>query len=516
MASEWRLPQIIAVPLEQHHTRGQLDEESTETDRLSAVSYFVGGLRFADGLTIDPAEEDLREFGRTTLELDEAAWAQVRDGAANEYQRVSQLYAGIVPEDVDVAELLGEANHQLASVAHDASQRMLDIEAERAAIQREQRGLENALREYRERAALDPLTNVLNRGALMDAARKAIEGHLDRGAAIGALFLDLDNFKEVNDAWGHDAGDKTLKAVAVLLVREIGHAGTIGRYGGEEFVVVLRDLSAVATRTAGEQIVASVRRLAGQALGYPGPLTCSLGAVWSERPAVNSAEELFAAADQLMYRAKRNGKDRCCFGLLTEPYDSIQHGDGSAPGTAESTRRSQEVGDGKTDRSTLEEMLAIARQLNDYEVDTFVGIRKQERKKLTLPCAVHYFTKSGTDMPAQQAVARNVSTGGIGLLIARPLARGEAVEVVLDRGPSKLFLPGLVSYCRHIIESVHDMGVQFVTHSVTPIISGDPPEAMRKHDWVAQAVHAKQDCKLESQARVKNGAGQGHRCQVSE
>ena len=265
---------------------------------------------------------------------------------------------------------------------------------------------------------------------------------------------------------------------------------------------MLRGLSAEATRKTGEQIVASVRRLDGKALGFPGPLTCSLGAVWSERPAVGSAEELLAAADQLMYKAKRNGKNRCFFGLLTEPYDSVQHGDGNAPRTAESTRRSQEAGDGKTNRSTLEELLAIARQLHDCEVDTFVGIRKQERKKLTLPCAVHHFTEAGTDMPAEQAVARNLSTGGIGLLIARPLARGEAVEVVLDRGSSKLFLAGLVSYCRHIVGSVHDVGIQFVAHSVTPIISGDTPEAVQGHEWVAQAVRAEPDRKRGSQARV--------------
>lgn len=502
MASEWKLPQIIAVPLGQHHTRVELDQNSADTDRLSAVSYFVGSLRFADGQTVAPEEEGLQEFGRTTLGLDEAAWDRVRGGAADEYQRISQLYADVVPEDVDVTELLSEANHQLAKVAQDANQRMLDVEAEHTAIRREQRGLENALREYRERAALDPLTNVMNRGALMDAARKAVDAHLSRGTSIAALFLDLDDFKNVNDTWGHDVGDKTLRAVADLLVREVGHAGTVGRYGGEEFVVVLCGLPAELTRTAGERIIASVRELDGEILGYPGPLTCSLGAVWSQRPTVASAEELLAAADQLMYRAKRNGKNRCFFRLLTELCDSVQPAGDSTPCAAECTPSPQEAEYGQTDRSPLDELFAIARQLNDREVDTFAGVRKQERKKITLACTVYHFTNADTEMPVDQGVARNLSTGGIGLLIARPLARGEAVEVVLDKGTSKLFLAGLVSYCRHIVGSVHDVGVQFVAHSVTPIISGNASEALRKHEWLARAVRATPQRAREPQARV--------------
>jgi diguanylate cyclase (GGDEF)-like protein len=502
MASEWMLPKIIATPLGQHHTRPQADKSSSETERLCAISYFVGSLRFADGLTVDPEEEGLWEFGARALGLDRAIWEQVLQGAAAEYERVSSLYGDVTPEDVDVAEVLGEANRQLASVAHYTNQRMLDVEAERAAIQQEQRGLENALREYRERAALDPLTNVLNRGALTEAARKAIEQHVDRGTSIGALFLDLDDFKRLNDTCGHDVGDKTLKAVAGLLVREVAHMGAVGRYGGEEFVVVLRGLTADTTRKMGAQIVASVRALDGKALGFPGRITCSLGAVWSDRQSVNSAEELFTAADQLMYKAKRAGKDCYLFGLLTEPYDPEQGLERAASDAVASGGPSRTAGTGENGEATLEALAAIARQLNENEVDTFSGIRKQGRKRLTVPCVVHYFTGDGSEMRAEQAVTRNVSTGGVALLIARPLSRGEAVEVVLDKGAAKLFLAGLVSFCRHIVGGTHEVGVQFVTHSVTPIIFADATKALQNLDWVAQAARAKQDCRLEPHVPV--------------
>ena len=135
-----------------------------------------------------------------------------------------------------------------------------------------------------------------------------------------------------------------------------------------------------------------------------------------------------------------------------------------------------------------------------HDVHTrLVGIRKQERKKIVLPCVVHHFTGTGTKMGVVRAATRNISTGGIGLLVDRPMARGEAVEVVLDRHASKHFFAGLVSFCRRIDGTMHEVGVQFVLHSVTSIISEDPSEALRTYDWVAQALSAKQNGGLEPQ-----------------
>ena len=109
MASEWKLPEIIAVPLGRHHRRIKLAEEPSEMERLSAVSYFVGGLCFVGDLTVTAEEGSLREFGAKFLGLDDAAWPKAQKRAADEYQRVSTLYGDVLPEEVDATELLGEA-----------------------------------------------------------------------------------------------------------------------------------------------------------------------------------------------------------------------------------------------------------------------------------------------------------------------------------------------------------------------------------------------------------------------
>ncbi|MBI3836130.1 MAG: HDOD domain-containing protein [Planctomycetes bacterium] len=497
MAGEWNLPETIAIPLVRHHLPPT--QTLSELDQLSAVAYFVGNLCFdANDSSVPPEDEGVRSSLFAALRFDESAWSLAQRRATDAYKQTCTLFGSILPEEVEVGDLLNAANSQLAAVASDSQQRVVDVEAERMAILQEQKQLQHALKEYRERIALDPLTNALNRGGLMEVVREGIEQHLDRGVPIGVLFLDLDNFKRLNDTHGHAAGDKTLKALTALLEAEIEHCGPVGRYGGEEFVILLRGLPQESVRNIAEQIVLRVRLLDSTALGFPGNVTCSLGAVWSDRLPVRSAEELLSIADQLMYKAKRAGKDRCCFEVLqaSNPEASGECG----AHTSESSHRTGPPLSARFEdqASSIANMQLLARQLNDNDANDFAGIRKQERKRIVGPCVLHYFPERGTELRSEPAVTRNMSTGGMGLLVHRPMLRGEPVEVVLDRPTSKLFLAGLVSYCRHVDGGVHDVGIQFVSHSVTPIISALDPAATRL-DWVAQALAAKTECNLEPQ-----------------
>lgn len=501
MASEWQFPEIIAVPLERHHEEVRPSPEPSEIELLTAVSYFVGGLHFVSDATVEPGEQELLRFAATSLGLDDAAWEQVQAQAAKEYQDISIVYQDVLPEDVEVTDLLSEANRQLASAADDANRQVLNVEAERDAIHRDQQRLGNALREYRERAALDPLTNLLNRGALAEATRRAIQQNLDDGDPIALLFLDLDDFKRLNDTYGHKVGDNVLRAVAFALSQESGHTGTAGRYGGEEFVVLMPGVSADAARAMGERIVQRIRALDIHACGACGVVTCSVGGIWCDDVQSQSAEELQHMADELMYQAKRAGKNRCRFAFVRAREDAAELDDLPTTDGADRPPRTPNQARGEVSVGTvLKRLLAIARELNSAERNDLLGIRKEDRTERLVPCVLHYFTDTDSTLRAETAVARNISSGGAGLVVARPMVRGEAVEVVLETRDSKLYLAGLVAFGRQIDGAVHEVGVQFVTHAVTPVISGDASEAMAKHDWVARAVSAKREGKLEQPA----------------
>jgi diguanylate cyclase (GGDEF)-like protein len=125
--------------------------------------------------------------------------------------------------------------------------------------------------------------------------------------------IDIDHFKKINDTYGHQAGDQALKVVAETLKNTIRDSDIVGRYGGEEFVVLLEDSNAVGLAVVGERLRSKIQESVCVFEGKTIPLTASVGL--AEGKVVGSEQEfgekLFAAADAAMYRAKHSGRN--CF-----------------------------------------------------------------------------------------------------------------------------------------------------------------------------------------------------------
>ncbi|WP_147652884.1 putative bifunctional diguanylate cyclase/phosphodiesterase [Vulcaniibacterium gelatinicum] len=159
------------------------------------------------------------------------------------------------------------------------------------------------------RATHDELTGLPNRQLLQDRLQQAIRNAERYGREAGVLFIDLDDFKLVNDSLGHGAGDQVLREVARRLQRVVRETDTVGRFGGDEFVVVL-------TEQTGDDGIAQVIRRIVRALAAPimaaetpHTLTASIG--WCRYPqAGRDAETLLRHADLAMYQAKRQGRNR--------------------------------------------------------------------------------------------------------------------------------------------------------------------------------------------------------------
>jgi diguanylate cyclase (GGDEF)-like protein len=166
-----------------------------------------------------------------------------------------------------------------------------------------------ALSEAQRHARTDPLTGVLNRRSLLERLDAACRRARVRGLPIAVLFIDLDHFKRINDSFGHQAGDDCLCAIIEPIHLELRQSDVIGRYGGEEFVVILSSADTAAARLIAERIlerVASVR-----VAGYSAPIavTCSIGVAGSDTVAV-WGEELINLADSAVYAAKRLGRNQ--------------------------------------------------------------------------------------------------------------------------------------------------------------------------------------------------------------
>ena len=168
-----------------------------------------------------------------------------------------------------------------------------------------------ALSEAERRAQTDPLTGVLNRRSLIERLHAACARAQTRRLPVALLFIDLDHFKNINDTRGHLAGDACLRAIIGPIQKELRKSDVIGRYGGEEFVVILSSADVNAAQTIAQRIRERVAGLAIEGFGEPIRFTCSIGVADSDSLNVWD-EELVASADSAVYVAKAAGRNQVC------------------------------------------------------------------------------------------------------------------------------------------------------------------------------------------------------------
>ena len=166
-----------------------------------------------------------------------------------------------------------------------------------------------ALSEAERRAQTDPLTGVLNRRSLIEHLDAACARAKARSLPISVLFIDLDHFKLINDSFGHQAGDACLRAIIAPIQAELRQSDVVGRYGGEEFVVILSSADAAAAEPVAQRILQRVANIKVPGFGEPLRLTCSIGLAASDLVGA-WGEELIARADAAVYAAKRAGRNQ--------------------------------------------------------------------------------------------------------------------------------------------------------------------------------------------------------------
>jgi diguanylate cyclase (GGDEF)-like protein len=165
----------------------------------------------------------------------------------------------------------------------------------------------------------DGLTGLYNHRYLHERLGEEVSRAAKDGTELSLLFLDLDHFKQYNDRRGHSAGDRALRAVARVVERSVRRIDLVGRYGGEEFVVVLPESGTPAALEAAERIRRAVEEAEGSVDGQG--LTVSIGVATFPADA-RSKEELLDRADWSMYRAKRAGRNRVV-AFVSEPMGAM-------------------------------------------------------------------------------------------------------------------------------------------------------------------------------------------------
>ncbi len=170
--------------------------------------------------------------------------------------------------------------------------------------------LRNALlyKQAVERAHRDTVTGVGNRAAMDNALEQELDLALRHGTTLSAMMLDIDHFKQINDSYGHAAGDTVLRRVADSMVECVRRSDIIYRYGGEEFVILLRNTRALGASLLAERIRQSVEAAHFRYEDYTIQVTISAGL--SSIRQDDTAKSLLDRCDQALYQAKEGGRNR--------------------------------------------------------------------------------------------------------------------------------------------------------------------------------------------------------------
>ncbi len=295
------LDQLVMVISEANVIEQQQFEQFAElmVQRFSQVEEFldrtVCNQQEVDDLASELDQDMRSHFDGMITEVREAT-------NLGDLQQTMEAHIGKIFERLD---RFREENAQRRGVFEAELRQLAD---ELQAAKQETLNLRKLLTEQEARGMEDPLTGLGNRRAYQKRIEEELSRHDRYDTPLALIVCDLDHFKQINDTHGHLAGDRVLRVVAQLLLRLTRKSDFVGRYGGEEFVVLLPNTTDETAHLVAEKLRSSLEKLPFESGGRKIAVTMSMGLTHARKG--DTAESLFKRADELLYQAKKSGRNR--------------------------------------------------------------------------------------------------------------------------------------------------------------------------------------------------------------
>jgi diguanylate cyclase (GGDEF)-like protein len=299
LVEAWGLPDSFSVPIRHHHLPEDYNRENQEFAVLAQIlhlsSIFVDFLNLPDKTVLLGLYES---YARQYAILEEMPPEEITEQIEAQTRNVFPLFEIKMQAEMNYLEMMELARKELINLSTDFLKRSL-----------EQKRLIESLRKQ---ATYDGLTGLLNyqkfHEFLDNEYYRASRYHLP----LSLILADIDDFKIVNDTYGHLAGDEVLKAIATSLNDCFRESDRIVRYGGEEFAVILPETPFEGGMIAAERLRRCVE---GLSIAYEGAdlcVTLSVGVASLTDQGGMDKMDLIKGADMALYQAKKTGKNRCC------------------------------------------------------------------------------------------------------------------------------------------------------------------------------------------------------------
>lgn len=299
LAARWKLPDSVCRMIR--------DSESCAPGNPLSECVAASG-HLAD-LWLDPPDRRGREHALEQL-------LACRDLSLPAINDIIDAMTSALPEVETLFDVRLECAHEADAIKRQARELLILrnlMEIHDAAQAREKaREAEARAAELAEQARRDPLTGAYNRVRLEEVLQREFDDSLRTGRPLSVAFIDLDDFKQINDRYGHLVGDEVLRRFSGTLAGMLRKSDLLARYGGEEFLIVLGNCDgATASRTLQRILEQVTREPMALADGEPILITFSAGvACHGDGERFDSARDLLRAADEALYGAKRGGRNR--------------------------------------------------------------------------------------------------------------------------------------------------------------------------------------------------------------
>lgn len=306
LLDHWKLPQrwVTAVAASHDPEAVDVDDEYLQLAQCTALASEIAGLSSAGDAMVSMLA-DIADHASRWLKLDKAAIGDILECLTEEISQFASLFNIDLGDTALLTALMDEAREQLMTRSlkqlHDTDR-----------LQQTTQALETRTRELEVQSRRDGLTGIYNRAYVDAVLQQEFAAAKTHGWPIALMFIDLDHFKEVNDNYGHQAGDLVLRNSARLLMEVARETDIVARFGGEEFLIILPGTGTTGATAASERLLEAFRNAKHSVNGSDGiVVTCSIGiGVQGEAQDFEDPDALVGAADRALYAAKFAGRDQ--------------------------------------------------------------------------------------------------------------------------------------------------------------------------------------------------------------
>jgi diguanylate cyclase (GGDEF)-like protein len=306
LAERWRLPTTLCTAIAFSHSPDKMPADVhpdiANLVRLVAVSGEVADLWIEQ----DPAlvMKTLRQSSSQLLQIDDDKLDATLRRVAIRAEEVASYFDVELGSSEELSGILEQAKETLLILAIAANRQVSDAKQAIGTLEARAKSLEQEVQR-------DGLSGLYNRGFFDQALAQSVAAARREERPVSLILFDVDHFKDVNDSYGHQVGDKVLAGIAKILGSRLRPTDVCARYGGEEFVLLLPDTDTVGAAVVAERLRQRVADLAHD-IGNGAVLraTVSAGYASIQPGSQATAELLLASADAAMYAAKRAGRNR--------------------------------------------------------------------------------------------------------------------------------------------------------------------------------------------------------------